>query len=251
MSGTNWHSFSTGQLGRADQVNENFDWLEGHIVPMNGGTKQNILYSLGGSGQTWRSIHIGTALVIGASQTVASVDNVTMEVSSGAFRLKNGGIRGSTANSGGSAREIAQGTVSTPDLRTNAVYSPTLSASGSGAAGTTITAVALTVENNPILVCGFVNMQVSGANPSADVDVDVLLVRHNMADATSTFVTGGKLNHTIFNVGIASMEMQTFRLAYIDQPGAGNFKYELRYTVNTGLSITTSPYSLFMVELKR
>lgn len=65
------------------------------------------------------------------SQKVYSSLNIQLPAigNSGSLVLANGSVRGSTANQGGSQREILQGTVSSPDLRPAAVIPSTVDAS--------------------------------------------------------------------------------------------------------------------------
>src|SRR3990167_6117810 len=155
MAGTAWNIFVSHSLGQANKVDENFDWIEGAIEPMNAGSKANDTYDLGSATYVWRTGYFSTAIILGESvtpTTISTFDNSTLEVSSGNIRVKSGGIKGSTANSGGSAQEVSQGTISTPDLRANAVTNQINSGSGSLATGTTLTSAAITTIGGSVLI---------------------------------------------------------------------------------------------------
>lgn len=53
MAGTRWASLSSGNLARASDVNANLAWLEGHHVPMLGGSTTTGVYDLGTSTAQW------------------------------------------------------------------------------------------------------------------------------------------------------------------------------------------------------
>ena len=69
----------------------------------------------------------------------------------------NGSIQGTTANSGGSAVNIQQGSISTPDLRANAVTLSSATALGGAPTGSYVNAVAtatITTIGKPVLLLG-------------------------------------------------------------------------------------------------
>lgn len=58
MAGTAWNVFTPNTRAYSSRVNENFDWLEGNFVPMNGGTKTNNTYDLGESSFRWKDLYV-------------------------------------------------------------------------------------------------------------------------------------------------------------------------------------------------
>lgn len=253
MSGSAWNTFATSALGVAARVNENFDWIEGDIVPINGsGTKTHNTYNFGSSTYRWKSGYFSNGIIINSTQTITSVDASTIEISAGVMRLKAGGIRGATANSGGSGREILPSTTAAGDLRSNCATAMTTSSSGGQVTGTTITAAALTTVGTPVLVCGFAQFVVTSQNTtsSAKADIDLSIHRYNMATGSATSVAGGKLNWSENGLGQAFNAQPNLRIMVIDSPGANNFKYEMRWTQNFAFSASVARYALTFIELK-
>lgn len=76
MAGTAWTAFVANTKARASQVNENFDWIEGSIVPMNAGSKTDAVYDLGESGNRWKDIHLSGNAEIGTVSLGTSTNTV-------------------------------------------------------------------------------------------------------------------------------------------------------------------------------
>jgi len=56
MAGSSWPALVAGAKAKASEVEAKFDWVEGDIVPMIGGTKTDATYDLGESSFRWRDI---------------------------------------------------------------------------------------------------------------------------------------------------------------------------------------------------
>lgn len=65
MSGTSWPSLSAGAKAKASEVELKFDWLEGDLEPMSGGTKTNAAYDIGTSSFKWRNAYLSGQLLSG------------------------------------------------------------------------------------------------------------------------------------------------------------------------------------------
>src|SRR3990167_397533 len=131
MAGTVWNTFSAGQTTSAAKMNENFDWIEQHLIPQTGGSQTSGSFDLGSAAFQWKNCWVRAVTINGSRWTFIG-DSI--DLNSGTLRVKSSAVRGSTANSGGSAQEISQGTISTPDIRANAVT--VISNSGSGTQAT-------------------------------------------------------------------------------------------------------------------
>lgn len=59
MSGSTWPSLVAGARAKASEVEAKFDWLEGALVPMSGGTKADNTYDLGESAFRWKNAYMG------------------------------------------------------------------------------------------------------------------------------------------------------------------------------------------------
>lgn len=64
MAGTSWFSFSPNTRIRSSEVNANFDWLEGNLVPMSNGTEADSAYDLGTSSYKWDNAYINNVMAI-------------------------------------------------------------------------------------------------------------------------------------------------------------------------------------------
>ncbi|HEA21477.1 hypothetical protein LCGC14_2989350 [marine sediment metagenome] len=67
MAGTTWAVLVAGAKAKAKDVNDNFDWIEGTIVPMNAGSKTDSVYDIGESANRWLNgyfdtVHGGTSV---------------------------------------------------------------------------------------------------------------------------------------------------------------------------------------------
>jgi len=61
MAGSSWPNLIAGRRARAADVEAKFDWLEGNLEPMLGGTKANNAYDLGTSTHLWRASYVYTS----------------------------------------------------------------------------------------------------------------------------------------------------------------------------------------------
>ena len=66
MAGTSWPALVAGARARAADVELKFDWIEGNIVPMSGGSSTDGAYDLGTSAARWRSGYFSTRLNVPA-----------------------------------------------------------------------------------------------------------------------------------------------------------------------------------------
>lgn len=58
MAGTSWVTFVADTKARAEEVNNNFDWLEGTLTPMTGGNKTTGVFDLGELSYNWNDVHV-------------------------------------------------------------------------------------------------------------------------------------------------------------------------------------------------
>lgn len=175
--------------------------------------------------------------------TASQIANATIT----STQIASGAVRGSTANSGGSAQEVSQGTVSTPDFRTNAV-SQFLEVSGDGGGHsisgfTVVDSIVITSIGKPILFGGNLNL---GVTQSGGVITWTFAVWKQGASvalpgAFGTYQTtaqvGGSQDHTI-------------TLNASDTPVAGTNTYNIGYIVTVGSSPVVENYNFRAVELR-
>lgn len=60
MAGTTWFTFTAGTKIRSSEVNSNFDWLEGSLAPMNGGSTTTAVHDLGSTTARWNNCYLAT-----------------------------------------------------------------------------------------------------------------------------------------------------------------------------------------------
>lgn len=167
---------------------------------------------------------------IDTAGTALSKSGTTLNVTSNA-------ITGSTANSGGSAGLIAQGTVSTPDLRANAVTQTT----------TGTTSVTLTTGGFPVLVTMQIDesaLAAAGVGSFNGVDMSFTITRDGSTTVYSArqFVGGATVGKGM---------CFSFCGSTLDTPAAGSHTWVAAVSVGTGTSAAQINASAFAIEMKR
>lgn len=246
MAGTTWFTFSPATLIKSSEVNLNFDWLEGNLVPQTGGSATNGVYDLGASATKWRDLYLSNAFILGTttmtSSDIGKVDASTIEVSGGTMRVKDSGI-------------------STAKIAASAVTSNTITAAGSagGVGASTVASVAITVSanNSPVLISFGATINVSTVfftlTTSYVLDMDLRLYRKN-PDNSYTNLGGGNREIVVNTVG-GSGGSYSFPagINLVDNSAsAGSILYVADVLANTGvLGAATGQHSLIAIELKR
>jgi hypothetical protein len=173
---------------------------------------------------------------------VTSTNLATGSVTSG--KIAAGVVRGSSANSGGSQQEVSQGTISTPDLRANAVTNPQSSSSdtiGSLATRNLVTSKTITTLGGPVLVLASCAQFISSVSNSLDFEIAAM--------RGSTAIPGGSSHAGISFTGSYSAEM-SLTVCVIDTPPAGTYTYNLYSFVFSGSGGAIINQSLVVVELR-
>lgn len=57
MAGTTWPALTAGRKAKASEVESKFDWIEGSIVPMSGGSQTDGAYDLGSATARWLGVY--------------------------------------------------------------------------------------------------------------------------------------------------------------------------------------------------
>lgn len=156
-------------------------------------------------------------------------------------------IRGSTANSGGSAQEISQGTISTPDLRANAVTQAVTTTTGTGeaSAGTTILTRTITTVGGPVLISGQATISITNTAGGA-VTAEVYIQRDGTAINGAVAAQG----FTGMSVAPSSTGLSFSIPMILDSQVAGSYSYTLKYIVTSGTSPLISNANLTVAELR-
>lgn len=242
MAGTTWNTFADATKAKASDVNENFDWLEGSIMPHAAGVNTNNAYDLGEHNFKWSTCWIGTSIEINGMTLTSLVDSTTTDLNGFGFvGIRASGARGSTANSGGAQQEILQGSVSYPDFRSQAVSQHAITNASAVGAATTLTSVAITTYGGPVLVFGTMNVKLT-ANGFGVTQVNCGLYRG------TTNISGATVGRTS-----ANNSANAFPVSMIasNVPSASTYTFEMRYEVITGSLTSISDYALTVVELRR
>lgn len=238
MAGTAWNVFAAGQTASAARMNENWDWREGHLIPQSAGVQANNTNDLGTASNAFRSLYMTSIQFSGSSWQ--GIDGTTIAVSAGTLYVPTGAVNGSTANTSASERQIAQGTLSTPDFRDNAVTNYAQTGNSWAGMGTTITTSQIAATGGKILIIGHatINLAATATGPALEIAID----------RDGTALNGGRLMRFHNRAGAAQFPIS---IAVIDAPAAGTYNYNMRYTVTGGSFSSIVFYNLSLLELKK
>lgn len=105
MSGSAWPALVAGAKAKASEVEAKFDWMEGDIVPMSGGTKTDATYDLGESSFRWRDARISRNIYAGGQVGIGTTSpgtNILLDANKSTSGSPNI-IRIANANNGNTA----------------------------------------------------------------------------------------------------------------------------------------------------
>lgn len=202
----------------------------GNYLPLAGGTMSG-------------AINMGSHKVT----SVTAASNTGEAVS---YRQGGEAINGSSANSGGSAGTIQQGTVSTPDLRTDAVTTKGYTTDSTAVGGTSGTGASTTITTTgkPVLILASISLQ---SNSSGSPNHFMLTSAQIKEDGVAIGVPTGVRTDWGSNTVTFSLYTQTTAFAY-STPSAGSHTYRVDWTVQaqgpTSTSYNTS--QIVAIELK-
>lgn len=187
----------------------------------------------------------GDAIILPVTASVIS-NNTIVDANMAANTLTHASIasqtiRGSTANSGGSAQEVNQGTISTPDLRTNAV---TLSSNACGTSNstdlaTTANTISITTIGKPVLILATV--RAIAASDGSKSNIQICVTCDTAAITPHNFETA-----TIFS---ASSQVMVVPMMIYHTPSAASHSYKLTYTSNGG-ALSSVIYDFTVIEMR-
>lgn len=178
------------------------------------------------------------------SNTITGVKLVNNTITN--TQLANGTVRGSTSNTG-TQQEVAQGSISTLDLRANAVsqvlevHSALQNITGYSA----VTSQTITTKGGTVLIrgfCAFAGLQSSNFGCSAAIwrgtGTPPLNQLANTASVTGTVNNG-------------SASFNNLPLFGVDTPAAGTYTYTLYQQGANNTNLSLSSYSFTLTELTR
>lgn len=202
---------------------------QGNYLPLAGGTM---------SGAINMASHKITALTA-ASATGDAVS----------YQQTGGAVVGSTANTGGTQGTLSQGTVSTPDLRANAVTQIGYVGSGTSSDLTALDTRTITTIGGPVLIMA--SAALSG-NPSSSVLGAFNVNTELRVTRGGTSITGGASSAWV-SFPAASSHAQVLNpvVITVDTPAAGTYTYNLTYAISAGTVNGVSSYGFTVVELRR
>lgn len=173
--------------------------------------------------------------IANATITASQIANATITTT----QVASNTVTGSTANSGGSAGNLSQGTVSTPDLRANAVTQTQAALdTNSTVNSTSITSKSITTVGGPVLIMATYSASILSNGSAANLQLTV--------DRGGTAIHGG---FTSMSRTTASTTQTELVICTVDTPVAGTYTYVLRSDSSTGVS-STNGFSLVLVELR-
>lgn len=160
--------------------------------------------------------------------------------------MKVGSVRGSTANSGGSAQEVELGSISTPDIRANAVSTYDEDSSGNASAGTAIGTVTITTLGGPVFITAHANIEITVDGPSEGGDVYLIITRPSVSLSGNY----ARWKHT-GSLGAVGTPIANLSLNLVDTPAAGTYTYTLSYTVAVGTFNAVDGHAIKAQELRK
>lgn len=258
MAGTMWTNFTPGTAASATAANQNFDWLEADILPMIAGVTTDNQHNLGSNLYTWRGLYFSNQITLAGTAWKFNLDANTMGLS-GSEIIVNG-VRGTTANSGGTAREISQGTISTPDLLPDSATTKrrNVDASTTQVYSTTAAVVSLTTMagevsagssedslTKRILICGHITFAMTVNSGAFRNDVRMSVSRGSTVVKNTFGICLRRLNAT-------GSELYSMSFFGFDAVTAGTFTWNICYSTAAGEGVVTSipHYSLIALELR-
>lgn len=72
MAGSTWPALTAGNRARASDVVSRFQWLEGSLVPMTGGSSTDNAFDLGSTTSRWANLYLGTRLYVGTTTSMTT-----------------------------------------------------------------------------------------------------------------------------------------------------------------------------------
>lgn len=153
-----------------------------------------------------------------------------------AYRQGGEAVNGSSANSGGSAGTIQQGTVSTVDLRTNAVTQTNVGA----------TSATLTTTGGPVLVAAQADWSITSSTTGGFVGYDATF---NIVRDGSTNVYSGR--QALGGLVTGKSCIPSFSMSCIDTPSAGSHTYTIVVSVSNGVDNGAVNRSVYAIEFKK
>lgn len=267
MSGAVWKFFTPGEAAAVADVNGNFAWIQNHLLPMKAGSTFDDTYDLGAGLYPWRRVYAKTAMILAGTTISGPTDGTTLEVAGGNLTIKTEGVRGQTANTGGAAREIAAGTVSTPDFRTGAINVDStagatlldrtgaftalktvlVSGGGTGAfPSATIASVTLMVEKSmgSVMIFAHATLQITADSAAGSVEDDVYLV----VSENGVAIQGIRNRFVRQNVG--DIEVMGGMICAIQQFSAGSHRLDFMYRVQRGVFNAVNNYGFGAIEIR-
>lgn len=237
MAGTTWTTFSISTTVSAVAMNNNFDWLEGHLAPMLGGSTTTGVYDLGTTTARFHDLFVGSWVM--NSATVSGFNTTNFVFSDAVAQVRMGGIRGNGGTS--TVREIATGTIASPDFRSNAASIVTTTVLGTSAGGTTITSQAITTLGGTVMINACATIFLNAVSGAADVALCV--------ERGATLITGGIVEKRLARQYTNTLYLD-LHLIVLDTPPTGTSSYQLRVMTFTGASATAVTWNLNLMELR-
>lgn len=256
MAGLRWHDFFTGTPAKLSEVNNNFAWLQGHLIPQASGSGVINTYDLGTSTAKWRNVNVAHNLVLNGV-TMSSVDNSTLKVSTGVFFIGTSSVLGSTGNTNGTQQYIVQGTVDERNIKSDAVHIitnagtvpssltlPTSTASG-------YIDCSITTSGYPVLVNAAVTVSIYAATSDLSFRLDVWRV----TGGSNTALTGAfAIFHLRDLAAFPGFQEFPMGVSILDRPSAGLHTYRAWATrILAGTTSAIAPNansSVIAIEVK-
>jgi hypothetical protein len=191
---------------------------------------------------------VGTTQIAAQAVTAAKIANntitdtqITANGLTGNVDFTSGTVQGTSANSSGNQGSIKQGTISTPDFRTNAVSTATLTSNASGltASWIAVSTASITTLGGGVLVFG--SCEVYGTANASGIFQGGVGVCQDTINAPNCFFTTNAYTTQGQNNGSGGFTTTVTGLFF---PSAGAHKYGAYYILSAGSSPTVNCHVL-------
>lgn len=256
MSGSTWPALNAGAKARASDVEAKFDWIEGNMVPMNGGNTTDGAYDLGTSAARWRDIYLSSnirtnSMTVFASGAAAMTfnTNATVKLATGTS-INEFSIDGTFADNSDSAVPTEKA------IRTyiGSVFTGVGSASQSGVVVVGTNAANLVLQTVSISAAGEVfillaNATIDFTTTTSLLDTTIEINKDNAAAGSTDVVPGGRIAiNNIYVVATTTSKVISLNAVALMSITSGGHTFKLLQNRGSGTTSNTCASSSLIIK---
>ena len=239
MAGSAWTVFAPATKAKSSEVNANFDWIEGSIVPMNAGNTTDAAYDLGTLTARWRSsyhsLRVNTP-AIGLSDTSFFHFDATGTITADKpMKMANGvavnefSIDGTMGGNSDLAVPTEKAVKTYADTRLSFTSTAILFSTPTGVGWTTGLTLSITADGSPYLINANAFFQASATTTAGDIKAQIMVAFDSPTD-TSALSGSWRTAYSYSNSASAGQLPQiTIPTMVAHTPSAGGHTYYLMY----------------------